>query len=82
MLVVAKKRTYTINDFKCYAIEKSGSSIKDMLVIIIATSPRVKTANHIARELPVEYPKSWIKRESILLNDHLTSLLFTEVSGC
>lgn len=56
-----KKRTFAISDFKHYdvrATEKTGPSMKDMLVTIVATSLRVKTVNPITRELPGGYSKS------------------------
>lgn len=51
-----KRRTFAISDFKHYYVR--ATEMKDMLVIIVATSLRVKTVNPITRELPGGYSRS------------------------
>lgn len=79
-----KKRTFAISDFKHYdvrATEKTGPSMKDMLVTIVATSLRVKTVNPITRELPGGYSKSQGQTGTHHSKRSLY-FLFTVVSGC
>lgn len=67
-----KKRTFAISDFKHYYVR--ATEMKDMLVIIVATSLRVKTVNPITRELPGRYSRPQGKT-TIILTHHFTFCL-------